>query len=137
MALCGFGPVGFAPVGGAELSLPPTGFLEDPTDLFPGYTWDGTDLNIPITAISDHGLTATTANATTGDPRAIAYALMARAEEWYADLASDDRPAAFVPRPRPSIVTYRGAFAGKQKTTLTFDIYRDRPEGTVADEPPS
>jgi len=137
MALCGFGPIGFAPVGGAELSLPPVGFLETPEDLFPGYAWDGTDLKIPLTTLDDHGLTAALANATTGDPRTIFYALAARAEEWLKDLATDDMPKALTVRPRASIIQTTGVFAGKERITLSFTIYRDRPEGTIAEEPPA
>jgi len=135
MALGGFGAVGFAAVGGAEISLPPTGFTELPTGLFPGYVWDGTYLQIPLTALDDHGLTAALANATTGDVRAIADSLVARIEEWYTDLDSADRPQAFFVQPRAGIVPYTGVFAGKEKYSLAVTTYRDRPEGTVTAEP--
>lgn len=135
MPFAGFGPVGFAPLGGAELSLPPTGFLEKPTDLFAGYAWDGTYLKIPLTTLDDHGLTAALANASTGDPRSIAYTLAARTEEWIKDLAVDDKPQAFTVRPRSSIIQATGDFSGKERITLSFTIYRNRPEGTIADEP--
>jgi len=116
------------------MSLPPTGFTELPTGLFPGYVWDSTYLKIPLTALDDHGLTAALANATTGDVRAIADSLVARMEEWYKDLDSDDRPGAFSVKPRASVISYTGSYAGKEKVSYTFTVYRDRPDGTVTDE---
>jgi hypothetical protein len=61
-----------------------------PTNLFPGYTYVGTDLIIPLADLP--GLDATAAHTTTGDNRRIAQALVEQIFSWYDALAEADRP---------------------------------------------
>jgi len=111
-------------------------FSQTPGDLFAGMSEDGTNLTIPIAALAAHGLTAANADATTGDPRAVARAFVARIEEWYRDLAEADRPQAQVASARISVVSLTAAnFAGTQKEEITITTYLDRPDNTVSDEP--
>ena len=131
----GFGPIGSQPIGGPDFPLQPVGYDQFPTDLFTGYLFDGTYLKIPIAVLTPHGLTATTAAADTGDARHIGYALIARLEEWFKDLGASEEPQAFTVTPRLDIAFSASDFADKEKTELKFIVYRNRPEGTVADEP--
>ncbi len=110
-------------------------YSQTPDDLFLGMTVSGTDLVIPIAALADHGLTAALAAASTGDARVVAYAFLGRIEEWYTELTEATRPLAITATTRLGIGYTTSDFPDKEKTELKFFIYRNRPEGTVADEP--
>lgn len=111
-----------------------TTYSQRPGQLFVGYDYTGGNLVIPLTALDDHGLTAALAHADTGEPKQIAYSLMARIEEWYRDLASGVKPTALVAKTDARIAAASSNYANLLETKLTFTIFRDRPEGTVADE---
>ncbi len=110
-----------------------SGYTSDPDALFPGMTVSGTDLVIPIAALADHGMTAAVAAASTGDARKVLYAFVARGEEWYKDLTT--KPEALTVTPRFTASKLESGGKLKQKIDLKYVIYRDRPDGSVADEP--
>ena len=110
-------------------------YTEIPTDLFPSMTYGGGAITIPIAILIPHGLDAAKCDPATGDARSIAYALAARVEEWYAEIASADRPKALTASPRLSIGISTGDFPDSEVTELSIKAYRTRPEGYIEAEP--
>lgn len=110
-------------------------FAPAPTGLFPSYTYSDSTLHIPLAALD--GLTAAEANATTGDWRAIAQAFMYTVQRYYDDLATADKPLAFVPAaPVSQVMTY-GDFIGKLQVTMSAAWYQelvDLSDGTLPAE---
>lgn len=134
-----FSPTPFASLPGGVFSTlyatVVTSYSQTPDDLFPGMTVSGTDLVIPIAALSDHKVTAANADPLTGDPRALLYGFVARGEEWYKNLTY--QPEALTVEPRFSAATLEAGGKTKLRVELKYKIYRDRPDGDVADEPTS
>ena len=64
--------------------------------LFDGATSDGTDLTIPIAAIT--GLQAADVDATTGDWRELVFNLCNHINTYYYSLATADRPQYLIPQ---------------------------------------
>lgn len=110
-------------------------FNKAPTELFPGYSSDGTNITIPIADLL--GLTAANAHTTTGDWRAIMLALCATAYATYEDLADADKPAAFKPYPPTQAAITAGAMAGSFRQTYQIDFYNVFATPNIADEPAS
>ena len=71
--------------------------LVNPEDIYPGYTLTGSSgsevIGIPLSVLT--GLTATEANASTGDIRAVLTALVEKARTGIAALAANARPTNF------------------------------------------
>jgi hypothetical protein len=108
-------------------------FNKAPTELWPSYTSDGTNITIPIAAID--GLTAAEAHTTTGDWRSIMLSLVSTAHRHYDELATADKPLAFVVTdPTVQSVT-SGSFAGSYRTTYTFTLMTTFATPDMADEP--
>jgi hypothetical protein len=102
-----------------------------PSSAYPGYTDDGTGITIPISSLI--GLTAASANATTGDARQVALSLMASAFNWYN--GASEKPAALTMTFLPGKIESYGDFAGKQKTEYKVSAYTTFATGIIADEP--
>lgn len=110
-------------------------YTSTPADLFASMSYGASAITIPVAALAEHGLVAADCDPTTGDARKIAYALLGRIEEWYADLAAAARPKAITALPALSIGLSSGDFPDAEVTKVTFTTYRARPAGTVQDEP--
>jgi hypothetical protein len=108
-------------------------FNKAPTAIFPGYSSDGTDITIPIADLD--GLTAAEANATTGDWREIIYAICVTAFKHYNDLATADKPVAFIASPPSRYAVTSGDLSGTFRESFTFQFYNEYAEGDVVDEP--
>jgi len=108
-------------------------FNKAPTTIFPGYTSDGTNITIPIAALS--GLTVAEAHTTTGDWRSILLSLCHTTYTYYYGLATADRPTAFVTRPPVQIPISSGTFEGDIKITYSFDFYSTLCPPDVVNEP--
>lgn len=108
-------------------------FNKAPTELWSGYSSDGTDITIPIAALP--GLTVGQAHTTTGDWRAIMQAIETTVFNHYNELATADKPLAFVPRAPTQYPVTSGSFAGKFRITYSCDVYSTLGSPTVADEP--
>lgn len=108
-------------------------FNKAPTELFAGYSSDGTNITIPIADIL--GLTAAEAHATTGDWRSIFLSLCATAFTHYNDLVEEDRPTAFVASPPTQYPVTSGDLEGTFKQTYAFVFYNTFSMPDVADEP--
>lgn len=108
-------------------------FNPAPTELFPGYSSDGTNITIPIASIE--GLTAAEAHTTTGDWRSIFLSLCATAFIHYDGLADADKPTAFMATPPTQYPVTSGALEGTFKQTYSFVFYNIFTMPDVADEP--
>lgn len=108
-------------------------FNPAPTELFAGYTSDGTDITIPIASIL--GLTAAEAHTTTGDWRSIFLSLCATAFTHYDGLLDADKPSAFTADPPTQYPVTSGALEGSFRQTYSFVFYNDFSMPDVADEP--
>jgi hypothetical protein len=108
-------------------------FNKAPTELFPGYTSNGTDITIPIASIL--GLTSAEADAATGDLRSIFLSLCATAFNHYNGLATADRPQAFRAVPPTQYPVTSGALVGTYRQTYAFEFYNVFTMPDVADEP--
>lgn len=108
-------------------------FNKSPTTLWPSYSSDGTNITIPIAALD--GLTAAEADAVTGDWRSIVLAFCATAYRYYSELATADRPTAFVASPPTQYPVTSGDLAGTFKATYSFEFYNVYCTPNVADEP--
>ena len=108
-------------------------FNKAPTSLFPGYTSDGTDITIPLAAID--GLTAAEAHTTTGDWRSIMLSLISTAYRHYDELATADRPLAFVANDPTVQAVTSGSFAGSYRSGYTFTIMTTYATPDVVAEP--
>jgi hypothetical protein len=108
-------------------------FNPAPTSLWPSYTSDGTNITIPIAALD--GLTSAEAHTTTGDWRSIMLSICSTAYRHYAELATADRPVAFVATMPTTTPVSSGSLAGTFKTTYPFIFYNEYTTPDVADEP--
>ena len=94
-----------------------------PSEIFTGYTSDGTNITIPLAALP--GLTAAEANATTGNVMEVTRQILDRLHSGVTALAPTARPTkAVVTKQNPSIATGANAAPGtlRQGYTLTFDL---------------
>lgn len=105
-----------------------------PTDLFSGYTSDGTNITIPIASLP--ALNATEANATTGNGMEVLRALIDAAHGSISGLATEAKPVrATLTKNNPTMASGAGVTPGTQRQTYTasFDL---APIGyEMADEP--
>lgn len=108
-------------------------FNKAPTELFAGYSSDGTNITIPIASIS--GLTAAEADTTTGDWRSIFLSLCATAFTHYDGLADEDRPTALIASPPTQYPVTSGDLEGTFRQTYSFVFYNTFAMPDVADEP--
>lgn len=121
-----------APTGSAAFVVfEATPFAWPPTSVFPGYTFDGISLQIPLSALSEYHLTAELASAERGDGRQVAASLIGRLEEWMTEQTT--RPTAIGVRTVLSVPSY-GDFAYKEKQQITFTMYTERPSGELVEE---
>jgi hypothetical protein len=104
-----------------------------PTQLFPGYSSDGTNITIPIADIE--GLTAAEANSTTGDWREIFYGLCTTVFIHYNGLVAADKPQAFKANPPSRYAVESGALSGTFRETFQFQFWNEYAYGDVVDEP--
>jgi len=118
-------------IGAAFVVFETAPFAWLPTDVFPGYTFDGTNLQIPLEVLSEYHLTAELASAERGDGRQIAASFIGRLEEWIAEQTV--RPTAITVRTVLSVPSY-GDFAYKEKQQITFTLYTERPSGELIEE---
>ncbi|MEG4419386.1 hypothetical protein QUA70_12355 [Microcoleus sp. LAD1_D5] len=96
-----------------------------PIDIFPGYTLtaDGLSIAIPLAALP--GLTATEANATTGNAMEVVRQVVDRTQSVIGGLAPTARPTkAAITKAVPTIATGLGVQPGtlRQAYNLTFDL---------------
>lgn len=108
-------------------------YSQTPDDLFPGMVVSGTDIIIPVAALADHKVTAANAHQTTGDARKLLYGLVARGEEWYKGLT--EKPLSITVTPRFTGSKLESTGNTKLRVELKYQIFRDRPDGDVSDEP--
>jgi hypothetical protein len=108
-------------------------FDATPTALWSGYSFDGTDLSIPLAALT--GLTSAEANATTGDWREIMLAIISTAHTYYTALAAADKPQAFESGTPIYQTQTTGDLAPSVKVTYKMDFYVNLDVTDVADEP--
>lgn len=102
-----------------------------PTDLFSGWTEDGTDITLPIASLPT--LTAALADGATGDARAVAYALVDRMLAWYIGLTTPPEAMSAVLREYRAQTT--GDYEGTVKKRYEFTFYVNYSEsGQVTDE---
>lgn len=97
-----------------------------PTDFLPGYTSDGTSVTIPLTALP--GLTATEADAATGDGRKVSFEIIKALQSGYAGLTP--APA----RMNATIATPTGVNATTVRRGYTFQFEVDIADADVAPE---
>lgn len=89
-----------------------------PTELFPGYAFDGTDITIPLADLA--ALSSAEANATTGDGREVLRALLDAAYTNYNGLATKPSKMSMT-KPNPALATgASGQF--RQTYTAVFDL---------------
>lgn len=100
-----------------------------PESLLPGYSFDGSNLTFPLSVLSPFGLTEITASAL-GDARQLAAALLGRIDQWVVDNAPQAITSSVY-----ATISSATAFPKKLLTRHTFNLYSDRPEGTLSDEP--
>lgn len=103
-----------------------------PGGLYPGLTFDGTDISIPLTTLAPYGLTAANADPSTGDSRALLYSLLWRAHDWQTDLAA--APQAAATTMKVSVSNY-GSFPNALSRAITLTAYVDGVTGAVVSEP--
>lgn len=94
-----------------------------PTQLFPGYTSDGTSITIPLAALS--GLTVAEANAATGNGMEVLRQIIENAQTRVTALTPESKPArSTLTKAQPQIAVGTGIPAGtlRQSYTATFDL---------------
>jgi hypothetical protein len=94
-----------------------------PTQLFPGYTSDGTSITIPLADLT--GLTAAEANATSGNAMEILRTIIDKAQAQIAALTPETRPVrSSLTKAAPSIAVGTGIVPGtlRQTYTVSFDL---------------
>lgn len=92
-----------------------------PTQLYPGYTTDGTSITIPMTDLT--GLSAPEADAATGDGRKVLYGLIQGAYEALMTLDAANRPQKMsMNKTNPQAV---GIDESRIGYTTTFDVQLD------------
>lgn len=108
-------------------------FSKVPTTLWPSYSSDGTHITIPIAALD--GLTSAEAHTTTGDWRSIMLSIISTAYRHYSELATADKPRAFIAYAPTTYPITSGTLAGTFKTTYQLDFYNQYTTPDVANEP--
>lgn len=108
-------------------------FVKAPTEMWPGYTSDGTNITIPIAALD--GLTAAEAHTTTGDLRSIMLAICSTAYRHYSELATAERPVMFTASMPTISPVSSGMLAGTFRTTYSYIFHNDYAIPDVSDEP--
>ncbi len=94
-----------------------------PAQLFPGYTFEGGEIRIPITILI--GLTAAEANATTGNAMEVLRQLVDYTNNQVTSLAPTARPTkATIAKQNPSIASGVNVLPGtlRQTYSLSFDL---------------
>lgn len=94
-----------------------------PTQLFPGYTSDGTTITIPLADLA--GLTAAEANPATGNGMEVLRTIIAKAEAQLLALTPTARPTrSTLTKAVPTIAVGQGIEPGtlRQSYTATFDL---------------
>lgn len=102
-----------------------------PTDLFTGYSTDGTNITIPLTAIP--GLTAGEADAATGNGAEILRLICETAYTKIEALSTNDRPTQMT-WSKPAVQGL-GAGVNRQNYTFGFNFGVDATAVNIADEP--
>ena len=92
-------------------------FNPAPTALFASWSEDATNITVPIASIPE--LTAAEADASDGDSRKIAYALMEQLYAWYNALDTADKPAKMIVRRSMSV---ESPSVSRVVYTVTFDL---------------
>jgi len=92
-------------------------FNPAPTELFANWSEDGQDITLPIASVPE--LTAAEADASSGDSRKIAYALMEQLHAWYSAIDAADRPAKMNVRRSMSV---ESPSVSRVVYTVTFDL---------------
>lgn len=108
-------------------------FAKAPTEMWPGYTSDGTNITIPIAALD--GLTSAEAHTTTGDLRSIMLAFCSTGYRYYSELATADKPTMFTASMPTITPVSSGTLAGTFKTTYGFIFNNEYCVPDIADEP--
>ncbi len=103
-----------------------------PGDLIAGWVEDGTNITFPIASLSDVGVTAENADATTGDARALVLAFSERFTAWYN--AADNKPGALSATIRSRRLISRGTWEGKDKQVFEVIAYKTYPDDGIAEE---
>lgn len=102
-----------------------------PTDVIAGYSFDGTNISIPLAGIE--GLTAAEANAATGDGRAVTHSLSKHIYAMFSALAT--KPTRMNATKAPITLAPGGNADGTIRESFTF-VFDMAPQGfEVADEP--
>lgn len=94
-----------------------------PTQLFPGYTSDGTAITIPLADLT--GLTAAEANAATGNAMEVLRTIIDKAQAQLAALTPETRPVrSSLTKGAPSIAVGTGIVPGtlRQTYSASFDL---------------
>ena len=122
-----------ATLAAALLPIPADSTLAgwSPSDVYPGWVSDGTNVSAPITSFPL--LAAAEADGITGDARDVVFAMNYAAFAWYN--AADPKPQAIKLSYTPGSIERVGDFIGKQKVTISMVAYLNFPGMTLADEP--
>jgi len=104
-----------------------------PSDVFPEWDEDGTNILVPISSFT--GLTAAAADGVNGDVRQVALSLQFTLLEWYNSLASASRPDAMELKQIRRQLQTSGSFEGKEEILFQSRFYIDYIDQTIADEP--
>lgn len=94
-----------------------------PTQLFPGYTSDGTVITIPLADLT--GLTTAEANAATGNAMEVLRTIIDKAQAQLAVLTPETRPTrASLTKGQPQIAVGANVVSGtlRQTYTVSFDL---------------
>jgi hypothetical protein len=94
-----------------------------PTQIFPGYSSDGTAITIPLADLT--GLTAAEANATTGNAMEVLRTFIDKAQAQLAALTPETRPVrSSLTKAAPSIAVGTGILPGtlRQTYSASFDL---------------
>lgn len=91
-----------------------------PTQIFPGYTSDGTNITIPIASLPK--LTAAAANATTGDGADVLWAIVDQAYEANQALAPEAKSSVFAVTKGNQTAVQGAPDARNQPYTATFKL---------------
>jgi hypothetical protein len=93
-------------------------YAETPADWVASWSEDGTDVTFPIASVPE--LSAEDADAVSGDPRNIWFALCDHTYDWYSGLADADKPSKMSMTRTSSMQT-----DGSLRYTYTTTIYTD------------
>jgi hypothetical protein len=101
-----------------------------PSAVFASWSEDGTDITVPIASFE--GLTASAADALTGDARQVISSILVSIFAWYNALAAKPEALSISMSRR---IQNTGDFTGTELTTYTCKLYTDYPSGLIASEP--